>query len=446
LEQRWGFLVDPGGENTAVASKAWKDAGLEFGCINIFGMFGEEPWALPAHGFNPLAFLDASSPTFAADALLFAEMLTPRTGGESSNSSYFKDSAQSAKRAMIVHIKTSEPSARQNIATLYELVNSDAAGWQRLLDAMKANAACGGLVAQEAHKLERIEAQASEEFSAIMSTIQQDLSFLADPLMREKLSVSDVDFALLKGHREGQKGAVISVVLPLEYVESHAAVTRLAMACAILELQRTPYAANKVTFLIDEAAALGKILRFPNWLATLRKYRVQVWSIWQNVGQIVHLYEKNWQTIISNCGLLQFLGVGDLETAQYTSKLIGNSTVKTTSTNHKGETTTSYTARPLLMPEELLHLDNDRQVALIGNLWPMMLKKTPYWRRRELAGRYHPNPYMGDETPAPGAADDLAALWGKLYYALVWFMAPHPLAALIVIGGLALALYGAGGA
>lgn len=449
LEQRWVFLVDPGGENTAIASKAWKQAGLEFGCINFFGMFADEPWALPAHGFNPLTLLDVNSPTFAADALVFAEMLTPRTGGESGSSSYFKDAAQSAKRAMIVHIKTSEPSERQNIATLYELVNSDAAGWQALLAAMKANPVCGNLVALEANKLERIEAQAPEEFSAIMSTIQQDLSFLADPLMREKLSRGDVDFSVLKGDGENQRGGIISVVLPLEYVESHAAITRLAMACAILELQRTPYAANKVTFLIDEAAALGKILRFPNWLATMRKYGVRFWSIWQNAGQLVHLYEKNWQTIISNCGLLQILSVGDLETAKHIASLIGQSTVATSSTNPRGEVSVSYAARPLLMADELLRLKENRQIVLIGNLWPIVLKKTPYWKRPEFAGRYHRNPYLADGTPAPGLADRLAALWGRFYYGLVWFMAPHPVAALIIVSALALALlklFGSGGA
>src|SRR5690606_25208510 len=32
------FLVDPGGENTAVAAKWWRKRRLLFGCINIFGM------------------------------------------------------------------------------------------------------------------------------------------------------------------------------------------------------------------------------------------------------------------------------------------------------------------------------------------------------------------------------------------------------------------------
>jgi type IV secretion system protein VirD4 len=439
------FLIDPGGENTAVAAKCWRERGYAFGCLNVFGMHPDAPWSLPDHGFNPLDFLNQHSRTFAADSLVFAEMLTPRTGGESNSSAYFKDAAQTAKRAMIVHIKTTEPRERQNLETLYRYVNRDAAGWEALLRAMKANPVCVGLVAQEATKLERIETQAPEEFSAIMSTIQQDLSFLADPLVREKLSRSDVNFEILKGGGQNQRGGIVSVIIPLEYMESHAAIARLAMACAVLELQRKPLPQKKVVFLIDEAAALGKILRFPNWLATLRKYRVSLWSIWQNLGQVVHLYDKNAQTIISNCALLQILGVGDLETAEYTQKYLGQSTVGTITTSGNGQVSRSFTGRPLVMADELLRLDSDKQIVFIGNLHPMTLVKTPYWKRLTLQGTYYANPYYSGRAPRAGLLEEIRASWGSAYYALLWWAAPHPVAACIIVAAVALAIYVFGG-
>ena len=332
---------------------------------------------------------------------------------------------------MIIHIKTAEPEARRNIGTLYEYAYADADGWEALIAAMKANPACGQLAAREASKLERIEAQAPEEFSAVMSTIQQDLAFLADQLVRDTLSRSDVSFSLLKG-TENRKGGVISIVMPLEYIESHAAITRLAMACAILELQRTPYARSQVTFLIDEAAALGKIIRLPNWLATLRKYNVGIWTIWQNIGQVADLYGANWQTLVSNCGLMQILGVGDLQTAQYTQALMGQCTITTASTNARGERTVSQTSRPLLMADELMRTSGRTQIVLLGRLWPMELKKTPYWKQPSLRGRFHPNPYREGPTREPGSLDEWAASWGSFFYMLVWWMAPHPLAAIIM--------------
>lgn len=428
LEAEHAFVIDPGGENTAVAAKSFRERGLAFGCINIFGMFGDAPWSLPAHGFNPLEFLDPASDTLAADAQVFAEMLTPRKGQEEGNTSYFKDSSARAKRAMLIHIKTAEPKGRQTLATLYEYISGDASAWEALLEAMKANPVCGGIVVQEANILERIEAQASEEFSAVMSTIQQDLSWLADPLVREKMSCSDVDFSTLKSGR----GGIISVVLPLEYMESHAAIPRLALACAILEMQRLPIARDKVLFLIDEAAALGKILRFPNWLATMRKYGAVIWSIWQSAGQVIHLYDKNWQTIISNCGMVQFLGIGDPQTAKYAEELLGKCTIETISTNSKGEKNFSQGQRSLLMADELRRLSLTLQIVFIGNLPPILLAKTPYWRRPELAGLYYDNPYLGSASASPGLSDHIAAKMGDAYHGLVWWMAPHPTAALIM--------------
>jgi type IV secretion system protein VirD4 len=339
LSYPWLFVVDPGGENTAVAVKWWRERGYAFGCINIFGMFAEEAWALPAHGFNPLDFLDPASGTFAADAEVFAEMLTPRTGSENATNSYFKDAAQSAQKAMLIHIKTTEPPHRQNLATLYEYVHCDSKRLKVLLAAMKANPVCEGLVTAEAIKIERRREEASEESSAVTSTIEQDLRFLADPVVREKFRRSDVDFSMLKGLGKRQKGGVISVVLPLQYVETHAAITRLALACAVLAMQREPRARSKVIFLIDEAAALGRMLSFPRWLATLRKYRVVIWSIWQNIGQLVDLYGKGWQTLVANCGVIQVLGVADLESAEHMEKLLGRCTIKTATKNGRGDST-----------------------------------------------------------------------------------------------------------
>ncbi len=54
-----------------------------------------------------------------------------------------------------------------------------------------------------------------------------------------------------------------------------------------------------------------------------------MWPIFQNIGQLVDLYGKGWQTIVANCGLLQILGIGhDLETAEHTERLLGKCTVR----------------------------------------------------------------------------------------------------------------------
>ena len=236
------------------------------------------------------------------------------------------------------------------------------------------------------------------------------------------------------------KGCIIAVVLPLEYSETHAAIPRLAMGCAIWTMQRAPLAREKVLFVIDEAAALRKISRFPNWLATLRKYRVVLWPIFQNLGQVKALYGQEWQGFIANCGLRQFLGAADLETAEYIHRLVGERTAESRSVNAEGKASTSETRRPLLTVDEILHFDGDKQIAFIGNLKPAVLRKTRYWQRAALRGRFHRNPYQSGRTP-PAFGASARRLWGKALYAAAFLLAPHPVAALIYLAGLGYGLF-----
>jgi type IV secretion system protein VirD4 len=429
LSQPFIFANDPGGENAAVAIKTWRDQGYQVCVINPFGMFEDKPWALPRQGFNPLDILAPGSETFASEALLIAELLIVRSGREDGSSLYFKNAATSFLQAVIMHVVSTLPKGQRHLGTVYALVNADAESWEALLEAMRGNPAGDGFVAKTASAMERREEQAPAEFSAVMSTVQQDLAWLGDTIVRENLKRSDVDFSVLKGIDSAGKpvkGGIIVVVLPLEYNESHAAIPRLALGRAIWEMQRRPLAREKVLFLIDEAAALGKITRFPNWLATLRKYKAVLWPIFQNIGQVKALYGEQWQTFIANCGLRQFISIADLETAEYVNKLLGERTTESTSTSHEGKTSTSQTRRSLLTVDEILHLSSNRQLVFIGNMKPAPLYLTPYWVRPELRGRFHRNPYHKRKSPfvfGTGAK----SLKGSLYYALVCLLTPHPL-------------------
>lgn len=437
------LLIDVGGENTAIAIKFWRDQGYDVKVINPYGMHGDEPWKLPQDGFNPFDFLDPADPQFPSRAGLLAEMLTKRSGRESGNATFFQNAGESFKQWLIIHIKTALPKSEHHLGTLYRLVNLQADEWEQLLEDMKANPVAAGKVAAGATAMERREAQAPEEFSAIMSTVQQDLEWLSDPMVRENLKRSDVDFGKLKGvDRQGRtvKGCIITVVLPLEYVSTHAAIPRLALSCATMAMQRPPLAREKVIVQVDEAAALGKINSFPDWLATLRKYRVVLCPVFQNIGQVKALYGDQWQTFIANCSLRQFLGTGDLETAEYVHRLLGEFTAESQSVNTEGKVSKSQTRRPLMTVEELLHFNGNKQIAFIGNLKPAILAKTPYWERPELRGKFHPNPYQPGPTP-PAFGGTAKRLLGKLTYAAAFLLAPHPAAALIYLGALGYGLF-----
>lgn len=405
LRHPWIFMLDPGGENTAVAVKAWRNKGYNFICLNPWKMHAGAPWALPSHTLNPLAILDPASETFASDAELLAEMIVARTGREGGSSGYFKDEAQSGIRAFIMHIVTAEPPAKRNLLTLRKYISAQAHEWEALLAAMKANHAAGGVITREAAQFERREVQSPEEFSAILSTIKQDTNFIEDPVMQAALSGSEAGLDALKGYDGGKRipGCVVSVVMPLQYMDTHAAYARLIVGVALWTMQRGPLSRGRVLFLLDEFAALQRMDRIQKGLATLRKYRVWLWPIIQNIGQLENLYGPNWQTFMSNAGFKQFMAAGDLQTAEYVSKLCGEATIIVK--NRQGGSVTRYEARRVLATvDEVMVLRQNLQIVFADNLRPMLLHKTPYWERPELKGTFHPNPYVAGTPLLPARA------------------------------------------
>ena len=428
LSQDHVFLVDPGGENTAVVIDDWRARGLSVHVVNPFGLLTDAPHALPQHRFNPLALLRTDSDALTADSKLIAEMLITRSGNEAGSAKFFIDATESLLRALIIHIVTALPEADRHLGTLSDFLNADAKGWEALLKAMKANNAAGGLVTREANKLERREHQAPEEFSAIMSTAQEALSWIDDPLMREALSENEVAFDALKGHAPYEAGAAIAVVLPIEYLGSHSALTRLALSCAVLTLRRAPVAQSAPLFILDEAATLGRVGPLTEWLATMRRYGARFWPIFQDVAQLKALYRDTWSVFFANCDIRQFLGVADLTTAQIVRDMLGTATIHTTTKDGNGKTSVSQAQRALMTVDELLQMPGNLQIVFYRNLTPMPLVKTAYWRRPEFEGRIGINPFIGQ--PMRVSKRRYRVLENRIRMGLAFALYPHWIAAL----------------
>lgn len=423
LSQDHVFLVDPGGENTAVVIDDWRARGLSVHVINPFGLLTDAPHALPQHRFNPLALLRTDSDALTADSKLIAEMLITRSGNEVGSAKFFIDATESLLRALIVHIVTALPEADRHLGTLSDFLNADAENWDALLKAMKANTAAAGLVTREANKLERREHQAPEEFSAIMSTAQEALSWIDDPLMREALSQNEVSFDALKGHSPYEAGAAIAVVLPIEYLSSHSALTRLALSCAVLTLRRAPVAQSAPLFILDEAASLGRVGPLTEWLATMRRYGARFWPIFQDVAQLKAIYRDTWNVFFANCDVRQFLGMADLTTAQVVRDTLGTATINTTTKDANGKISVSQAQRPLMTVDELLQMPGNLQIVFYKNLAPMLIVKTPYWRRPEFEGRIGINPFIGQ--PMRVSKRRYRRMENRIRMALAFVLYPH---------------------
>lgn len=149
-----------------------------------------------------------------------------------------------------------------------------------------------------------------------------------------------------------------------------------------------------VNLVMDEFPSIGTIPDFDKKSATVRSRKINIIIIFQNYGQLMDKYEKNqWETIVANCDTNIYLGGNDSEkTAEYYSKRLGEMTVITkgkrtqekllSMTDNKFHpsymTSESESSRPVMTKDELLRLDKNHAIVLMGSCRPLDVLKFVY--------------------------------------------------------------------
>lgn len=112
-----------------------------------------------------------------------------------------------------------------------------------------------------------------------------------------------------------------------------------------------------VNFLLDEFKNIGEIPNFLNYLATVRKYRIGLQIIIQDVGQIKTMYkEQEHETLLANVDTTIFLGSILPEDKEFIQKMLGKTTFKqrSTSDSKSGQSVSwTPTERPLMTLDEI---------------------------------------------------------------------------------------------
>lgn len=111
---------------------------------------------------------------------------------------------------------------------------------------------------------------------------------------------------------------------------------------------------------MDEFANIGKIPNFNETLSVVRSYNIRICIVLQGLSQLKALYEKQWDSILGNCSIFNFLGTNDQESKEYVSKKLGKTTVRVDSRSYNrggkgggGSDSESYVQRDLLAPDEI---------------------------------------------------------------------------------------------
>ncbi len=152
--------------------------------------------------------------------------------------------------------------------------------------------------------------------------------------------------------------------------------------------QRSEENSNRVLFLLDEFARLGKLDSILNGMATLRSKGVTICLIFQSLAQLDVTYgQPQRRVIIDNASYIAILRVTDVETAKNFADMVGtyDKTKKSYSDNQqdfkvlgsKGTSTTTEEKR-IIKPEELNRLDDE--LILITPFGFNRIQKVYYFR------------------------------------------------------------------
>jgi len=237
---------------------------------------------------------------------------------------------------------------------------SSTQGYDIMLEDMLAMENYGGIVSEAAGKIRTLGDQTSGN---VRGGAMTNLDFLNEPRLWESLATTDNPEKTfqLKDLRSQEEHLTVYLCLPVDMMEKQGRWLRLICNHIIQYMQRTKF--NKETdypvlMMIDEFYQLGEMTSITNTLTYTAGAGLRVWLIIQNLGQLKEKYPKSWETIMSACGIKQFFGVNDYETAEYVSKYVGDEevivptvTMTETETDTEGETHTEAHAKSMTVTE-----------------------------------------------------------------------------------------------
>ena len=261
---------------------------------------------------------------------------------------------------------------------------------------------------------------ASDEFrdnQGMISTALTQIALLGEPKAAASLSKHSFDWTELKTGK-----VTVYLILPAQYIRSHARWFRLLIVSAIYRLSTPEKGARPVLFILDEFTQLGKLNAVFDALNLSAGYGIQFWLVFQSLALLEEVYGRGYEAILATAGITQLFRVNDSMTAEYfsnragkyTRKLVGHNVgeVSQEQTEHgfSGISTSfSEIAVPLLSPQKLYGWPSERGLLFVNGLeYPIAYYLHPYHLDERLRSLANPDPYHRP-NPSPPPSENVTA-------------------------------------
>lgn len=347
-------------------------------------------------GFNPLSIVQPG-PDVKDEAELVASLLLPGEARMSGAQEFFTEFGRAILTTGILYLVSQDVPQLATLPALRRLimVQSD---FEKHLEIMMRTSAFSGVIEEYAGKLIGTLTNAPEEFQAGMSTAQKALK-IYDPHgpLGKHVSRGTSHFTSIK-----DQPTTIYIIMPSDRAFTHASWLNMVTSQAI-EVVGRDRTSRRVVFLLDEFANLGYL---PNVLRGMAQYRgqgVQMFLFIQQLSMLRKIYGEGWREFFGLSEMINTFGIWEPETLKLFSELTGQETVKDVShtlrpgfgANRQFEASygASDRAAPLMRPEDIRTMPDDKQLIYYRNLPPFYADKVSYLKNRAWRKLADPNPY-----------------------------------------------------
>lgn len=345
-------VTDPKGELYRDCAKFLQLNGYKIRVLNLININ-------MSNSYNPFDYMSEEQ-----DVLNVADLFMKNSAGDGEKEDFWSGAAQDMLVAIMVYLwKT--PYELKTFGRVVRLVNSI-----QYKDG-KIDELCELARCLKEHSIEYPNDVAAVNWASIQGTPQETLGSICKVLStRLRLwAVEDVDEMTATDEMNfdsiGKEKTAVFLIIPAAR-QTYKAIANIFYSQLF---ERLMLVANRdhngrlpmlVSCEMDEFPNIGKIPNFNETLSVVRSYNIRICIVLQGLSQLKALYEKQWDSILGNCSIFNFLGTNDQESKEYVSKKLGKTTVRVDSRSYNrggkgggGSDSESYIQRDLLAPDEI---------------------------------------------------------------------------------------------